>query len=889
MQKANQSLVERILLSPSTKNKPIRVLYDISVLGIAHQKAMARTGVFRVVENLARGLWEAPECQLYFCSTIGNLVSTQCQDYLSQHPQFNQITLQPASFSELDIFHSPFHTLPDEVRQKTRLLTIHDLIPLLYPRYFVHNETELLKKSLHQIQANDWLISVSHSTKNDLCNYVGFDPDRIFVTHLAANPHLFYSCQDKSRLVAVRKKYGIGEEQYFLSLSTLEPRKNITQVINCFGQLIQQQQLQDLKLVLVGAKGWQYEPIIETIKSNKYLTQKIILTGYVDDEDLAALYSGAIAFLYLSLYEGFGLPPLEAMQCGIPVITSNTSSLPEVVGNAGLMHKPGDTEGICHSMLKLYQNSCFRDQLALKSQQQAQKFTWEKCVQQTIDTYQNVLSVTGKGVSSVSIRQPLQKKILDKTTTKIIVDGIFFQLHNSGIARLWKSVLKEWSKTEFSQHLLVLNRGGTAPKISGISSRVIPEYNYDCAGEDSEMLERICQQEKAELFISSYYTTPIFTPSVFMAYDLVPEVMKADLTEPRWREKHHGIYHASAYISISENTAQDLIKFFPKITREQIKVAHCGVESTFFPAKDNEIKQFKVKYNLNFPYFLIVGERFGFNGYKNVRYFLQAFATMPENSNLAIIFTGGKETLEAELLELVEDVETHVLQLNDEELKAAYSGAIALVYPSRYEGFGLPILEAMACACPVITCHNSSIPEVAAEAALYVSESDINELVEALYKVQDPELRNSLIASGLAQAKKFSWSNMATIIADTLIKTARDLETGICEQPSSLWREMRQLQIQLEIQREADLGIWKNKNAIHKKKLKDSRLQSQKLQAKLEAKDTKLKQLQIQLKQTRKELKRAQNKIKEIENSKFWIVPKLWFKLKRKLGILAKE
>ncbi len=888
----SSSSLSNPLMSVS-KGKLIRVLYDISVLGMAHKQVLARTGVFRLVENLAQGLVESPECQLSFCSTRGKENRAQCRDYLHANPQFNRVNLESTRFSMTDIFHSPFHSLPDEVNQVTRLLTVHDLIPILYPKYVIQHETKQLKQSLSKVKGNDWLTCVSQSTKDDICNYIGIDASKIFVTHLAADSRIFYVCKEKHRLAEVRKKYGIGEEPYFLSLSTLEPRKNITQVINCFAQLVQQQRLKNLKLVLVGAKGWQYESIFKAIENNRNLEQQIVITDYVIDEDLAALYSDAIAFLYLSFYEGFGLPPLEAMQCGTPVITSDTSSLPEVVGDGGLMHSPRDSESICQSMFKLYQNSSFRHQLALKSHQQAQKFRWDKCVQQTINVYQTISSTADESKNQFFFEpQQLTRKKTPKTRPRIAVDGVFFQLHNSGIARLWQSVLKEWSQTEFSQEILVLDRGGTAPIIPGICNRVIPQYSYEFVGQDSEMLERICHQEGIDLFISSYYTTPVSTPSIFMAYDLVPEVMNADCTEPRWREKHHGVHHASAYISISENTAQDLIKFFPKITRDKIKVAHCGVESIFTPANDKEIQQFKVKYNLNYPYFLIVGERFGFNGYKNVMYFLEAFNRMPDNSNLAIVFTGGKEKLEAELLQLVEGVETNVLQLSDAELRAAYSGAIALVYPSRYEGFGLPILEAMACACPVITCRNSSIPEVAAEAALYVGESDIDELVQALHQVQNLEVRSSLIVSGLAQAKKFSWAKMAAKIADTLMITAHEIENGNYQKPSSMWKELRQLQLQLESRHEAELRTWKKKHKTKDNQLKKLSLQLQKTEVKLEensATAIEIQQLSTQLKQAKKELKQAQIRIKAMESSKFWKIRQLWFTLKQKLGMLAKE
>src|SRR4028119_392834 len=156
----------------------------------------------------------------------------------------------------------------------------------------------------------------------------------------------------------------------------------------------------------------------------------------------------------------------------------------------------------------------------------------------------------------------------------IAIDGVFFQLYKTGIARVWRSLLQEWAEDSFSKYIVVLDRAGTAPKIPGIKYRTVSPYDYDTTDADREMLQQICDEEGADLFISTYYTTPLSTPSVFMAYDMIPEVLQANLNEPMWREKHHGIRHASAYIAISENTAQDLVNFFPNIALGSVSVAH---------------------------------------------------------------------------------------------------------------------------------------------------------------------------------------------------------------------------------------------------------------------------------------------------------------------------
>jgi FkbM family methyltransferase len=350
----------------------------------------------------------------------------------------------------------------------------------------------------------------------------------------------------------------------------------------------------------------------------------------------------------------------------------------------------------------------------------------------------------------------------------ILIDGVFFQLYQTGIARVWRSLLQQWANTEFANHILVLDRDNTAPQISGIRYLTISRYNYNNTEADKQMLQHICDQEEAELFISSYYTTPINTPSVFMAYDMIPEVLRGDLNEPMWREKHNGIKHASAYISISENTAKDLSQLFSDIPLESITVAHCGVDPLFSPASENEINTFKYKYGIDKPYFLLVGTG---AGYKNGILFFQAFSQLASSYGFDIICTGIGGVLAPDLRTYTSGSAVHMLQLSDEELAVAYSGAVAIVYPSKYEGFGMPLLEAMACGCPVITCPNASIPEVTGEAAIYVNDNDVDALTNALCEVQKPNIRKALITAGLAQAKKFSWIKMAEIVSSKLINT----------------------------------------------------------------------------------------------------------------------
>lgn len=369
-----------------------------------------------------------------------------------------------------------------------------------------------------------------------------------------------------------------------------------------------------------------------------------------------------------------------------------------------------------------------------------------------IETHFNV------GKSPKAIAQSSQQPTHDKDRT-IIIDGVFFQLYKTGIARLWESVLEEWSQDEFRNTVVVLDRNGTCPKIPGIRYRTIPPLDYGDIESDRSMLQDICDEEQADLFISSYYTTPISTPSVFMGYDMIPEVLDWDLSLPMWQSKHHAIQHASAYMTISENTSQDLQNLFSDINPSQITTTLCGVASHFQPASPFEIMQFRDRFNIQKPYFLLIGPSMG---YKNGELFLQGLSNLSSRRGFEVICTGSNAyNFSAEARKILPDVIFHPLYLNDQELRSAYTGAIALVYPSKYEGFGLPILEAMKCGCPVITAPYASLPEVAGDAAIYVNGDDIDAMTSALSEIQNSRLRTILVQAGHQQASKFTWSAMA--------------------------------------------------------------------------------------------------------------------------------
>ncbi|MDR2642451.1 MAG: glycosyltransferase family 4 protein [Planctomycetaceae bacterium] len=285
-----------------------------------------------------------------------------------------------------DAYFSPFNIIVPEIDvnpQIRKLQVVHDLIPVLFPHWFPQN---WLKNTINWnlITPDVQVLADSQCTKNDLLrNFPHIPEDKITVIPLGADEH-FHPCADEVKINSVLKKYGVPQNvNYILSVATLEIRKNFDHVIRSFAMLIEKygHLFPNLRLVLTGKKGWLDKNIYSAYnKLTRKIRKRIIFTGYVDEADIPFLYNGASCFCYMSFYEGFGLPPLEAMQSGIPVITSNTSSFPEVVGDAGILLNPNDVDSLVNAFYRVLTDENLRNEMITKGLEQAKKFNWDDCV-----------------------------------------------------------------------------------------------------------------------------------------------------------------------------------------------------------------------------------------------------------------------------------------------------------------------------------------------------------------------------------------------------------------------------------------------------------------------------------------------------------------------------
>jgi len=298
-----------------------------------------------------------------------------------------QTSFQKTLFSKSDLIHNMCQYPIFSPRNKKYIITIYDLIPVLYPHLvtpvYAWQSRNLLPKILKK---SDRILAISEHTKNDLISRYHIPSEIIDVTHLGVSDH--FKPMNKKEIDNYKKKQRLTNP-YILFVGAIEPKKNITTIIKAFSCCIQK--IPELILVLAGKPSWKYHEIFSLIKS-LHLEKKVRLLNFVPYEELPLLYCGAEAFVFPSRYEGFGLPPLEAMKCGTPVIVSNTSSLPEIVGERGIMVDPDDFHGLYKQIIRIIQDLTYRNNMIKYYRTRAERFTWDSCIQKTIQSYEKTLS-----------------------------------------------------------------------------------------------------------------------------------------------------------------------------------------------------------------------------------------------------------------------------------------------------------------------------------------------------------------------------------------------------------------------------------------------------------------------------------------------------------------
>lgn len=363
------------------------------------------TGIGQYTKNLAENLIASGEVDLNIFYLARWSKEVRTEPFLSlgpiktfikkvvPHPYLVSRALQGWKFHSgahdrrVSVYHEP-NFLPLRFAGPT-VVSIHDLSWIRYPETHPKERVAIMNRILPlALERVQHVITDSEAIRREVISEFRVSADRVTTTLLA--PRNMFRPRDEATCAATLSKHNLQQRSYFLVVGTLEPRKNVETAVRAHAGLPEAIRRR-FPLVLVGMRGWLTSRLEGELKAPVERAEVRPL-GFVTDDQLADLYSGATALIYPSLYEGFGLPPLEAMACGTPVITSNVSSLPEVAGTAAVMHDPMDTDALRNAMKRFIEDREFWLQSAAASLKQAALFSWERCAKETIAVYRAAMS-----------------------------------------------------------------------------------------------------------------------------------------------------------------------------------------------------------------------------------------------------------------------------------------------------------------------------------------------------------------------------------------------------------------------------------------------------------------------------------------------------------------
>jgi glycosyltransferase involved in cell wall biosynthesis len=368
------SLLTHLVRVASSEENPLQTAWDFS-LEISYQPAL---------KNWLKGNFSLPPSLQDYPHILIPLPIRLSNRFLDWAPNLFPALFE-SRFGHPQIIHSTAYTI-FPYRHSRKVLTIFDVTFAKYPQYTDRVAAYYNIQVRKCLQWTDLILTISESAKRDIVEFLQVDPQKVWVTPLASR---YSHLTPVPNPTPTTHPWLQNQIPYLLFVSTIEPRKNIITLIAAFNHLKTRDRLPH-HLVLVGKKGWKYEPIFAAIAESPW-RDTIHHLNYLNDADLPQFYRQADLFVYPSHYEGFGLPVLEAMTLGAPVVTSNTSSLPEVAGNAALLVDPGDPMQLADAILKVVSDRDLRSTLIVKGKHQAAQFSWQRTAELTLEAYRSLL------------------------------------------------------------------------------------------------------------------------------------------------------------------------------------------------------------------------------------------------------------------------------------------------------------------------------------------------------------------------------------------------------------------------------------------------------------------------------------------------------------------
>lgn len=322
--------------------------------------------------------------------------------------QFMKRSLRVKMGGNSTILHSTYADFPRQALLPPNVIktaTLYDVLPLTHPHLFDRGAQKRFQRIFDSLQTAHHLFSISEHTKNEFCRLSHYPAERIAVVPPAVDHAVFHPERSPERLAQLQDKYHLPSSSYLLSLCTLEPRKNLPFIIRAFCEYLERNPSSPHHLILAGGKGWLQDDFFDKCEVPDPLRHRFIFTGYVAEDDLAALYSHAELFVYLPLAEGFGLPPLEAMSCGTPVLVSNNTSIPEVVGDTGYHASPDDLPALVSQLEMILAPAYPLLQHVHRAMQRAARFTWDVFVRSHQDVF--FISMQASKISPPTVPHPV--------------------------------------------------------------------------------------------------------------------------------------------------------------------------------------------------------------------------------------------------------------------------------------------------------------------------------------------------------------------------------------------------------------------------------------------------------------------------------------------------
>jgi glycosyltransferase involved in cell wall biosynthesis len=769
--------------TPADVTTPLRVLFDARSIG-PHQG-----GIGVCAENLIRALSKLTTSLSLTClsANVGWFsnhlrgLENVCVERREvpvgdRKTELNEINRILAG-EKFHVFHGPSFSLPQRI-QIASVVTVHDLAflshPEWYPKPFVRHLSQVLDESL---AVADWVIAVSDCTRRDLVRKYPELSSRIERIY-EASPEGFGNDVSRERIAVAKERYG-GQGGFVLSVGVQQRRKNALRLVRAFAKAREKSGLRQ-RLVLVGGKECEDPDLVPAITSAG-LESIVQLTPYLPQRDLEELYSACDLFVYPSLFEGFGLPVLEAMACGAPVLTSNAGSLPEVAGEAARTFHPEDLDLLAASLGELLLDPSLREKLASLSRRRCEQFSWTKAAEETLGTYRKAVQshappveAGGSLMPAESSSQPRSLPARRRTSRpRVAVDSRLLGQKRLGTGRytgeLLNSLLDIARDADFvliGPEKLDLSR---LPKEASVLQHIPAglETLCDPLWEQYSLPTHLLG---CDVYFAPTGIIPVARPckAVPVIHDLGfldhPEHFDSDLRGHLERWIRNSCLSADLLISVSRFT-KDRLKTHYGIVQERIRVVHHGKTDIGFRSPSSPSSSRSLSKWLRHEYVLAVSS---FEPNKNLILLIDAFGKVSRDWPGSLVLAGraGRELGAIRDFVRTQRMESRieiVVDPGDDELANLYQGACLFAFPSLYEGFGLPLLEAMSAGLPVIASRAASCPEVIEEGGLLLEDPSPEAWAGAMTNVlTNPSLRSKLSQSAMARASTFSWTRAAS-------------------------------------------------------------------------------------------------------------------------------